>query len=141
MISSRSLDDLHPKARDLCQQFIIACAAAPEAIDILITSTYRDNDAQEALYEQGRSRPGTIVTYAKPGESFHNYRLAFDFAPVVGGKIPWSDSALFTRCGQIAESVGLEWAGRWRGAMREMAHCQWTGGLTLSDLQNGKRPV
>jgi len=44
---------------------------------------------------------------------------------------------LFTKCGEIAESVGLEWAGRWT-KFKEMAHCQYTGGLTLADFQAGK---
>ena len=42
------------------------------------------------------------------------------------------------RCGAVAESLGLEWAGRWKGALVELAHCQWTGGLTLADLQAGE---
>lgn len=140
MINSRSLEDLHPVVKDLAEQFIAACAASPENIDVIVTSTYRDLDCQQMLYNQGRATPGTIVTNAKPGQSFHNYRLAFDFAPIVLGKIPWGDSALFTRCGQIGESLGLEWAGRWAGPLREMAHLQWTGGLKLADLQNGKKP-
>jgi peptidoglycan LD-endopeptidase CwlK len=141
MIASRDIAELHPTVADLCRRFIAACAAAPEPIDVIITSTYRDVEQQDWLYEQGRGRPGSIVTCAKGGESFHNYRLAFDFAPIVGGKIPWGDSALFTHCGEIGESLGLDWAGRWMGPLREMAHLQWTGGLTLAQLQAGQMPA
>jgi len=135
MVNSRNLNDLVPSARIRAEKFIEACNRA--AIDILITSTYRDNDSQAALYAQGRTAPGRIVTNAKPGQSFHQYRCAFDFVPLVNGKPNWSNLKLFEVCGEIAESVGLEWAGRWK-SFKELAHCQYTGGLTLVDLQHGK---
>lgn len=138
MINSRHIDDLLPHVATLCVAFRAACAE--QGIDVLVTSTYRDIESQNALYAQGRTAPGRVVTNARGGQSFHNYRCAFDFVPVVNGKAIWDDSGLFARCGSIAESVGLEWAGRWV-KFRELAHCQYTGGLTLADLQAGKVPV
>jgi peptidoglycan L-alanyl-D-glutamate endopeptidase CwlK len=135
MINSRNLNDLHPKVETMARAFIAKCDA--EDIDILITSTYRDAESQNALYAQGRTKPGKKVTNAKAGQSFHNFRVAFDFVPLVHGKPAWNDAALFRRCGLIAESVGLEWAGRWT-KFPEMAHCQHTGGLTLADFRAGK---
>lgn len=135
MINSRKLEDLHPKVEAMCRAFIAACR--DEGIDVLITSTYRDNESQNALYAQGRTKPGAKVTNAKAGQSYHNYKCAFDFVPIVAGKAQWSDIKTFARCGEIAESVGLEWAGRWK-SFKELAHCQYTGGLTIRDLQNGK---
>lgn len=135
MINSRSLSDLHPKVAAMCSEFINRCKDA--GIDVIITSTYRDAAAQNALYAQGRTAPGKVVTNAKAGQSFHNWRVAFDFVPVVNGKARWNDTELFIRCGEIAEDVGLEWAGRWK-KFKEMAHCQYTGGLRLADFQAGK---
>lgn len=135
MINSRKLEDLHPKVKTLCEKFITSCNK--QGIDILITSTYRDGESQSALYAQGRTIPGKIVTNAKAGQSFHNWRVAFDFVPLVNGKAQWSDTGLFTKCGEIAESVGLEWAGRWN-KFKELAHCQYTNGLKLADFQAGK---
>lgn len=135
MINSRKLEDLHPKVAKLCDQFIKKCKS--QNIDILITSTYRDHASQNALYAQGRTAPGKKVTNAKAGQSFHNWKCAFDFCPLVNGKPNWNDTALYTKCGEIAESVGLEWAGRWK-TFKELAHCQYTGGLTLKDFQQGK---
>ena len=136
MINSRKLDDLHPKVKTLCEQFIASCDAV--GIDVLITSTYRDLESQAALYAQGRTTKGNIVTNAKAGQSFHNYRVAFDFVPILGGKCVWNDIGTFTKCGRIAESLGLEWAGSWSGKFKEYAHCQFSGGLSLSDFQNGR---
>lgn len=135
MINSRKIEDLHPKVAEMCRKFIELCDA--QGIDILITSTYRDIESQNELYAQGRTKPGKIVTKAKGGQSFHNWRVAFDFVPLLNGKPAWNDTVLFTRCGEIGESVGLEWAGRWT-RFKELAHLQYTGGLKLIDFQNGK---
>lgn len=138
MINSRNLDDLLPSVKVKAEAFIAACKA--HGIDLIITSTYRDFASQTALYNQGRTTPGNKVTNARAGESFHNYRCALDFAPAVHGKIDWNDTAAFTKCGEIAESVGLTWAGRWT-TFKELAHVQYTGGLTLADLKAGKHIV
>lgn len=134
MINSRKIEDLHPTVARLCRKFVAACKA--DGIDVLITSTYRDQESQNDLYAQGRTKPGNVVTNAKSGQSWHNWRCAFDFVPIVGGKPRWEDDKTFRRCGEIAESLGLEWAGRWK-SFPEMAHCQFTGGLTLADFQAG----
>lgn len=136
MVNSRSLDDLHPRVKALAEAFVKRCAEA--GYDILIYSTYRDIEAQNAIYAQGRTTKGSIVTNAKGGQSYHNYRVAFDWVAVRGGKARWNDTFAYATCGKIAEEVGLEWAGRWTGKFKETAHCQFTGGLTLADFQKGK---
>jgi peptidoglycan L-alanyl-D-glutamate endopeptidase CwlK len=138
MINSRKIEDLHPYVAKLCRAFVAACKK--DGIDILITSTWRDNESQNALYAQGRTKPGKIVTNARAGSSFHNYKLAFDFVPIVNGKAQWNDLATFKRAGAIGERLGLDWAGRWV-SFKELAHLQWTGGLSLAQLRAGKKPV
>lgn len=139
MINSRKLDDLAPQVKDLCDQLRANCAI--EGINILITSTYRDFECQDSLYAQGRTLPGKIVTNAKAGQSFHNWRVAFDIVPLVNGKPVWSTKgeALKTwlRVGEIGVSLGLEWAGNWK-KFKEFPHFQFTNGLTLADFQSGK---
>jgi peptidoglycan LD-endopeptidase CwlK len=130
MINSRKVEDLHPKVATLCRKFIAECKKA--GIDVLITSTYRDYESQNALYAQGRTKAGRIVTYAKGGESFHNFRVAFDFVPIVAGKAIWNDARTFKKCRAIGEALGLE------GLSFEMAHLQYRGGLSLKDFQKGK---
>lgn len=137
MINSRDLNELLPVVKAKADSFIAACKA--HGIDVLITSTYRDFESQNALYAQGRTAPGAKVTNARAGQSFHNFRVAFDFVPIVNGRAQWNDIATFNKCGELAESVGLEWAGRWK-TFKELAHCQYTGGLTLKDLNAGIKP-
>ena len=139
MINSRKLEDLHPTVRAKVQQFIQKCDEA--GIDLLVTSTYRDHESQAELYAQGRTKPGKIVTKAKPGQSWHNWKVAVDVVPLRNGKPVWgtagADGELWQKVGEIGESVGLEWAGRWK-TFKEYAHFQYTGGLTLADFQNGR---
>jgi peptidoglycan L-alanyl-D-glutamate endopeptidase CwlK len=142
MINSRSVTELHPKVATMAMAMVQACDEA--GIDLLITSTYRDHASQAALFAQGRTTPGRKVTNARPGQSWHNWRCAADFVPMRAGKPVWTttgeDGKLWERCGVLAERAGLEWAGRWK-RFREMAHVQYTGGLTLADLQAGKKIV
>jgi peptidoglycan LD-endopeptidase CwlK len=135
MINSRNINDLLPVVQTLAQYFIAKCKA--EGIDLIVTSTYRDNEAQDALYKIGRGIIGKKVTNAKGGESFHNYRVALDVVPIIGGKCMWDDRALWNRIGAIGKSVGFEWAGDWV-TFKEMPHFQFCGGLSLADFKAGR---
>jgi len=136
MINSRKLEDLIPQAKERVERFIALCHE--QGIDLLVTSTFRDNESQGELYEQGRTKPGKIVTNAKAGESWHNYRCAVDVVPLVNGKPNWDGSdPIWQTIGELGEQAGLEWAGRWH-SFKELAHFQYTGGLTLTDLKSGK---
>jgi peptidoglycan L-alanyl-D-glutamate endopeptidase CwlK len=135
MINSRDINDLHPKVKAMAEAFLSACEK--NGLEVAIYSTYRDHESQNDLYSQGRTKPGKKVTNAKGGDSFHNWRVAFDAAPKVNGKINWDNIKLFTKMGEIGESVGLEWGGRWVRFI-DRPHFQFTGGLTLKDFKEGK---
>ena len=137
MINSRSLDDLVPPAKQRAQAFVEAAKA--KGIDLLVTSTYRDNESQAALYAQGRTTPGAVVTKAKPGQSWHNHRCALDVVALVNGKPVWSTTdPIWQKIGEIGKSCGLEWAGDWKD-FKEFPHFQYTGGLTIAQLQQGAK--
>lgn len=137
MINSRSLDDLIPPAKARVQAFLEA--AKKQGIDLLVTSTYRDNASQDALYAQGRTTPGKKVTNAKAGQSWHNYRCAVDVVPIVAGKPRWDvKDEVWQQVGALGKAAGLEWAGDWK-KFKEYPHFQYTGGLTLAQLQSGAK--
>jgi peptidoglycan L-alanyl-D-glutamate endopeptidase CwlK len=139
MINSRSLDDLLPQVKIRVQKFLDSAKAA--GIDLLVTSTYRDNASQTALYAQGRTAPGKIVTYAKAGQSWHNHRCAVDVVPIVAGKPVWdTKNPVWQKVGKLGKAAGLEWAGDWK-RFKEYPHFQYTGGLTLAQLQAGAKIV
>ena len=136
MISSRSLGTLDPAVRIKAEAHVAACAKV--GIDLLIYCTYRDFECQDALYAQGRTAPGKVVTNARAGESFHNWRCAYDCVPLLNGKPAWGDTELYLAVGKLGEQQGLTWAGRWTGKLRETAHFQYSAGLSLADLRLGK---
>lgn len=149
MINSRKIEDLHPKVQPLAKE-LERRVEAELWVDLIFTSTHRDDESQNALYAIGRTvkgsgvtakKPmGNVVTNAKAGYSWHNYRLAFDVVPVRHGKPVWGtsgeDGKLWARIGEIGEEIGLEWAGRWK-TFKETAHFQYTQGLTLAQLRSG----
>lgn len=135
MIDSRDLNELLPVVKEKMQLFLDKCKE--DEIPLIVTSTYRDNECQNALYSRGRTTPGKKVTDAKAGYSFHNFRCAMDIVPVINGKPIWDDHDLWEKIGTIAESCGLEWAGRWT-TFKELCHVQYTNGRTLEQLRNGE---
>jgi len=132
---SRELKELHPYVQQKAEKLISECAAA--GINILVTQTYRSIAEQDALYAQGRTKPGKKVTNAKGGQSYHNYRLAFDIVPLVNGKPAWDRLDLFDKAGEIGKRIGLEWGGDFK-TIKDRPHFQYTQGLTYYDLQNGR---
>jgi peptidoglycan L-alanyl-D-glutamate endopeptidase CwlK len=123
MINSRKIEDLHPIVQIYANHFLEKCKEA--GIDLLITSTYRDAESQNALFNQGRTTPGHIVTNARAGYSFHNFKVAMDVVPLVDGKADWN-SPKWSQIGQIGRGVGLFWGHDWIH-FKEMAHFQYTG--------------
>lgn len=129
-MASRSLDDLAGPVRAAAIAMLAQCKTA--GIDLLIYCTLRSNSEQDALYAQGRTKPGVVVTNAGPGQSMHNpdkngKAWAFDAVPLVDGKADWGNAALVEKVGLIGEACGLSWAGRWRGPLRERVHFQIEG--------------
>ena len=126
---SRKLEHLRQDVKEKAELLLKKADAI--GIDLLVTCTYRSNEEQAALYAIGRTAKGRRVTNALPGESKHNNMeggapasLAFDVVPLVAGKPMWDASnPVWQVVGGLGESVGLEWAGRWR-RMREYPHFQ-----------------
>jgi peptidoglycan L-alanyl-D-glutamate endopeptidase CwlK len=147
MINSRKLEDLYPRVKTMGEAFIDMAERTFEC-DVIVTSTHRDNEYQQYLYSLGRRGiPGEkIVTNARPGDSWHNHRLAFDTALSRGGRLIWNDTpegkTLWTRFGKLGMSFGLTWGGDWNanGIVDrndwDLCHFQFTAGLTLAQLKS-----
>lgn len=115
--SSRAkLDTCHPS-------LIVVLEEAIKHYDFTITYGHRSNEEQAALYAQGRTTPGAIVTWAKPGESKHNSMpsLAVDVAPFfkeING-LDWNDEAAFARLAGFIQGIAatkgikVRWGGDW----------------------------
>ena len=82
-----------------------------------LTCTYRSNEEQNKLYEQGVKDPKKKVTNAKGGQSPHNYKpsFAFDIAFIgIDKKLKWN-ADLFEKFNECVQSVSSEvtWGGSW----------------------------
>lgn len=157
---SRRIHDLKPEVALLARELVKRCRAC--GVDLLIYCTYRPPQVQARLYRIGRplseiqhkadeletayQRPDLARilmdagaqsgrrprTWAGPGQSYHQYRLALDAVPMRDGKPVWeteerADKALWRTYGAIAESLGFTWAGRWPQGKREYPHIHYTG--------------
>lgn len=110
------LPDVQPLARALVQK------AALNGIRIRIISGLRTYAEQDALYAQGRTVPGSIVTNAKGGYSNHNFGIAFDVG-VFEGASYLGESPKYKAVGVLGMELGLEWGGNWK-TMVDQPHFQ-----------------
>ena len=109
-LSMERLAEVHPELSRRVQQL-----AAMLSFDLLVTQGLRTWPQQGALYAQGRTAPGKIVTNAKPGYSMHNFGLAVDVAPCVDGQVDWSGKdAKWQEILAKAPSCGLAEGAAWR---------------------------
>jgi len=102
-------------------------------ITLIVTSTLRTHAEQDALYAQGRTTAGKVVTNATAGFSYHNWGVAFDVVGLKNGVPDWNGDWL--TIGKIGESLGLEWGGRWK--FIDKPHFSYTLGYTLEQFQKG----
>jgi peptidoglycan L-alanyl-D-glutamate endopeptidase CwlK len=128
---TRDLLALDPELRILASRFLYDCEK--QGIKVSIYCTYRSLEEQAVEYAKGRTAPGKKVTNARPGMSWHNYRLAFDCVPLVNGKAEWNDKELWTTVGEIGEAIGLEWGGRFTAV--DCPHFQLTKGKTIQQMR------
>lgn len=117
----RDITLCHPRLQHLATQWQKECL--DQGIIVEIGETLRTVKEQDALYEQGRTKPGPIVTNAK-GSSYssqHQWGIAFDFflKMDINGNGAVTDDAfndstgMFERAASVAEKLGLGWGGRW----------------------------
>lgn len=132
-MASRNVNDLHPELQPLFIKFMHE--ATVQGVDVLCTCTYRSGAEQDALYAQGRTVGGHIVTNARAGQSAHNYTIkgkpaakAFDVVVMQNGKPDWNtvgDSLLlWQKLGKIGVDLGLNWYGAPGAKFKEFPHFQ-----------------
>lgn len=80
---------------------------------------------QKAIYAQGRTAPGKVVTMARPGYSPHNFGLAADIWPLTkSGGFDWgAPDSLFKKLADIAQAQGLT-AGYYFKSIHDAPHIE-----------------
>jgi peptidoglycan L-alanyl-D-glutamate endopeptidase CwlK len=119
--ASRNWGLLHP---DFSQRLLLAFRIMKEkyGYDMALLEGYRSPGRQDML-----ARIGSQVTNARAFQSWHQYGLAADCAfwregkLVISEKDPWAMRG-YHLYGQVAESLGLTWGGRW--TMMDFGHTE-----------------
>ena len=125
------LSALHPAARGIFQDFIEECENTLNITLRIMEPVFRTVADQDALYAQGRTAPGKIVTNAKGGSSFHNYGLAVDLCHLAGKEIDWNYD--MSKLKPVAAKYGIEWGGDWV-TLKDKPHFQKTFGYKWQEL-------
>jgi peptidoglycan L-alanyl-D-glutamate endopeptidase CwlK len=129
--SKRSLDNLKGVHPSLVRVMTEAIQDTP--IDFTITDGVRTDVEQQKLYAQGRTEPGTIVTYtdgiinkSKHQPKDDGYGYAVDLYPYINGKVQLNNiTAMKTIAAHIRQTADrlhttVEWGGDWK--MRDYPH-------------------
>jgi len=113
----RHLRGCHPELKWRVRNLVDALAH--EGLDILLTQGVRSVAQQQALYAQGRYKPGKIVTNCDGIVKVSNHQAKADgFGYAVD--VAWRDETGITwegpwdRLGQLAQAHGLIWGGVWK---------------------------
>jgi peptidoglycan L-alanyl-D-glutamate endopeptidase CwlK len=140
--SEKVIETLLPEVKPYARALIVKGAAA--GITIKAISGLRTYAEQNALYEQGRSKPGKKVTNARGGYSNHNFGIAFDIGVFEGSKYI-AESPKYKAIGAIGMDLGLGWGGNWK-TIKDEPHFQlppkWAAGMSerkmLAELRSRK---
>lgn len=107
---SRKIEDLTPATQVKYHAFKEVMEGV--GIDFIVTCTLRTQAEQNALYAQGRTTPGKIVTWTH--NSNHIKGTAFDIVIMKNGKPSWDTTMPeWKQAGALGVSVGLIWGGNW----------------------------
>jgi D-alanyl-D-alanine dipeptidase len=128
--SNKRIVQLHPKVQKAFKDFI-QDAEEDLGITLRISQGLRTMEEQNALYEQGRTKPGKVVTKAKAGRSFHNYGLAIDLVVMKGTQVNWEYD--MSKLLPFAQKYGIDWGGSWK-TFKDYPHFEKTYGYTWRQL-------
>jgi peptidoglycan L-alanyl-D-glutamate endopeptidase CwlK len=111
--SEKNIATLKPQVQPLARKLVEQATA--QGINVKVISGHRTYAEQDALYAQGRTKPGKIVTKARGGYSNHNFGLAFDIGIFsADGRTYHGEHKDYKRVGAIGKALGLEWGGDWK---------------------------
>lgn len=128
--TERCIASLQADAQQAARRSLKAIRAT--GVDARIISGTRTYPEQSALYAQGRSKPGRIVTNAKAGSSWHNFGLAWDIGIFKNGAYVANDDGPYRAVAPAAKVPGIEWGGDWT-TFKDYPHYQFgTNGQGVS---------
>ena len=131
LVTDQRISQLDPRVQQPATNFINQ-TERNLGVQLRVTTGYRSIEEQNRLYQQGRTTFGQIVTWAKGGESYHNYGLAFDVVRMENGKADWTPVS--PEIAGIAKQQGFTWGGDWAVPKTDYPHFQMTFGKSWQEL-------
>lgn len=132
----KDIKQCHPQLQKLSGDLIDN--GKKQGLIIKIGDCFRTVGEQDALYAQGRTKAGSIVTNAKGIDysSMHQWGIAFDFFRGDGSGAFDDTGNFFTKVGELGKKSGLEWGGDWKSPV-DKPHLQLADwGSTPSKLKS-----
>lgn len=89
--------------------------SADEGITFIVWTFYRSPADQNFLYQQGRTRPGEIITNCDGFIVLSNHQrwLAMDILIIKDAGQVWERTGDYDRLGAIWTDLGGRWGGQW----------------------------
>lgn len=145
--NEKAIAKLHPQAKNKIRKFINDVYEQHQ-IFLVIVQDYRTYAQQDAIYAEGRTKPGKIRTKAKGGQSNHNFALAVDVLPVwedgnlhiTGKGVDEKNVSILKKIANIGKANGLAWGGDWKSIYDPM-HFELNTGLSMSQLRQAVSSV
>lgn len=141
-VSGPRVNGLHPKISTEVRNAIdyIEKNILPSNMAIRIAQADRTIEYQDALYAQGRTKSGPIVTWAKGGSSYHNFDLAIDFTLMYDldgngtfESLKWDINSYWMKVVNYFKSLGYTWGGD-RKKNKDLPHLEKSFGYTVQKL-------
>lgn len=143
-----------PKVRaKVLDEYLTINFRLSKGIRLRFSQTLRTAEYQSGLYAQGRTKPGKIVTNAKPGQSIHEYGLAFDIVLLYDRDgngtfetASWNEKEDFDKNGKkdwfevvdFFKERGWSWGGDFK-SIYDSPHFEMTFGETWRTLQRKRK--
>jgi peptidoglycan L-alanyl-D-glutamate endopeptidase CwlK len=160
-VTLQRIETAHPAIREeLKKIYAEICAALTGKAMCRFAYVKRTDAEQDELFAQGRTKPGPnakpekplgdVVTWAKAGESYHNYGLAVDIVLVVDKdgngsfeSASWDVKSDMDGDGisdwmeviQIFTKYGWTWGGNWNKPKYDAPHLEKTMGYSIMRLK------
>lgn len=150
-ITGARIEKLHPKLRaEVRALFEKIEAGFTPNISIRLAQGLRTFQEQRDLYAQGRTKPGSKVTWVNAGYSYHNYGVAIDFVLLydLDGNGTYETAswdlkkdldkdklADWMEVVAIFKAAGWAWGGDWKSS-KDYPHFEKSFGLSATQMLN-----
>lgn len=144
------LSYVYPELKNKINNVYISMRAIHQ-LDVFPTSGLRSYEDQQTVYNKGRDSSGkvidprAVVSWAKPGQSYHNYGCAIDSAfkykNAYGDSDPYLSKHpngfyLWQEFGRMCRDEGLTWGGDFQNEKQDRPHAQLTFGVDITTMRD-----